>query len=83
MNPFITLTTTDGFPTRVNVNHVISYDLRAFKKQYGQKNPETYTYVLMTSNCIRNVKETPEEIDELINLAVFNIPFTRTHLKGA
>lgn len=36
MNPFITLTTTDGHPVRINVNR-----------------------------------------------AVFNIPFTQTHLKGA
>ena len=83
MNPFITLTTTDGHPVRLNVNHIIAYDLRAFKKQYGQQVAETFTYVLMTSNCIRNVKETPEEIDELINHAVYTIPFTQTHLKGA
>ena len=83
MNPFITLTTTDGHPVRLNVNHIIAYDLRAFKKQYGQQVAKTFTYVLMTSNCIRNVKETPEEIDELINHAVYTIPFTQTHLKGA
>ena len=85
MNPFITLTTTDGHPVRINVNHIVAYDLRAFKKQYGQKVPETFTYILIAggSGCSRNVKETPEEIDDLINRAVFNIPFTQTQLKGA
>ena len=83
MNPFIILTTTDGLTIRLNVNHIVTYDLRGFKKQYGKQVAETFTYVLMTSNCTRNVKETPEEIDELINQAVFHIPYTRTHLKGA
>lgn len=83
MNPFITLTTTDGHPVRLNVNHIIAYSLKSYKKQYGQTVAPTYTYVLLISNCTREIKETPEEIDELINHAVFNIPFTRTHLKGA
>jgi len=83
MNPFITLTTTDGHLVRLNVNHIIAYDLRSFKKQYGQTVAPTYTYVLLISNCTRKIKETPEEIDELINRAVFNIPFTQTQLKGA
>ncbi len=83
MNPFITLTNTEGHKSRFNVNHIVSYELRAFKKQYGQQVAETYTYVLLTANCTRTIKETPEEIDELINHAVFNIPFTQTHLKGA
>lgn len=85
MNPFITLTDTDGCPVRINVNHIVCYDLRAFKKQYGQLVPETYTYILIVggSGCHRHVKEVPEEIDELINRAVFNIPYTQTQLKGA
>lgn len=85
MNPFITLVTTDGHPVRINVNHIVAYDLRSFKKQYGQKVAEMFTYILIVggSGCCRNVKETPEEIDELINHAVFNIPFTQTQLKGA
>lgn len=83
MNPFITLTNTEGHKSRFNVNHIVAYELRSFKKQYGQQVAETYTYVLLTANCTRNIKETPEEIDELINHAVFNIPFTQTQLKGA
>ncbi len=85
MNPFIILTTTEGHPVRLNVNHIVAYDLRAFKKQYGQQVAETFTYILIAggSGCTRNVKETPEEIDELINHAVFNIPFTQTHIQGA
>ena len=83
MNPFITLTTTDGHQVRLNVNHIMAYSLKAYKKQYGQTVAPTYTYVLLISNCNRKIKETPEEIDELINHAVFNIPFTQTQLKGA
>ena len=85
MNPFITLTETDGTRVRINVNHIVSYDLRAFKKQAYQQVAETFTYILILggSGCHRNIKETPEEIDELINHAVFNIPYTQTHLKGA
>ena len=77
--------TTDGHPVRINVNHIVAYDLRSFKKQYGQKVAETFTYILIAggSGCSRNVKQTPEEIDDLINRAVFNIPFTQTQLKGA
>ena len=83
MNPFIILTTEEGRSVRLNVNHIVSYDRRSYKKQYGQQVAETFTYVLLIANCTRNIKETPEEIDELINHAVFNIPFTQTHLKGA
>ena len=85
MNPFIILTTTDGHPVRINVNHIVAYDLRSFKKQYGQQVAETYTYILIVggSGCSRNVKQTPEEIDKLIDHAVFNIPFTQTQIKGA
>ena len=36
MNPFITLTKiNNGGKVRVNVNHIVAYDLRSFKKQYG------------------------------------------------
>lgn len=83
MNPFITLTNMDGEQVRINVNHIVTYQRRAYKKQYGQKVPSTYTYVLLIANCTREIQEQPEEIDELINNAVFNIPFTQTHLKGA
>jgi len=84
MNPFITLTTIkDDQPVRLNVNHIIAYSLQSYKKQYGQTVAQTYTYVLLISNCTREIKETPEEIDDLINRAVFNIPYTQTHLKGA
>lgn len=83
MNPFITLTNVDGEQVRLNVNHIVAYERRAYKLQYGQTVPTTYTYVLLIANCTREIQEQPEEIDELINHAVFNIPFTRTGLKGA
>lgn len=83
MNPFIILTTEEGRSVRLNVNHIVSYDRREYKKQYGQQVAETFTYVLLIANCTRSIKETPEEIDELINHAVYNIPFTQTQLKGA
>ena len=80
MNPFITLTNIEGYKSRFNVNHIVSYVLRS-KTHSGVV--EKYTYVLLIANCTRSIKETPEEIDELINHAVFNIPFTQTQLKGA
>lgn len=83
MNPFIILTNTDGTRSRFNVNHIVAYERRAFKQQYGQTTPETYTYVLLVANCTRNIKETPEEIDKLIDHAVFNIPFTQSSITGA
>ena len=83
MNPFITITNMDGHKVRLNVNHIVTYERRAYKMQYGQTKPTMYTYVLLVANCTREIKETPEEIDEIINHAVFTIPFTQTHLKGA
>ena len=83
MNPFITLTNVNGEQVRINVNHIVTYQRRAYKKQYGQKVPTTYTYVLLVGNCTREIQEQPNEIDELIDHAVFNIPFTQTNLKGA
>jgi len=70
MNPFILLTRiNNGGKLRLNVNHIVSYDLRSFKKQYGQDVAPTYTYILINggSGCSREVIETPEEIDEMIN----------------
>ena len=70
MNPFITLTRINrGGKVRINVNHIIAYDLRSFKKQYGQKVAPTYTYILINggSGCSREVEETPEEIDEMVS----------------
>ena len=84
MNPFITLTRINrGGNVYINVNHIVAYDLRAFKKQYGQQVAETFTYILIAggSGCTRNVKETPEEIDELINEAVLRIPYS--NIQGA
>ena len=83
MNPFIILTKTDGTSARFNVNHIVPYDRRAYKKQYGQQVPTMYTYLLLVANCTREIQETPEKIDELIDHAVLNIPYTQTQLKGA
>ena len=70
MNPFITLTKINqGGKVRININQIVSYDLRSFKKQYGQDIAPTYTYILINggSGCSREVIETPEEIDEMIS----------------
>ena len=70
MNPFITLTKINqGGKVRININQIVSYDLRSFKKQYGQDIAPTYTYILISggSGCSREVIETPEEIDEMIS----------------
>ena len=83
MNPFITLTNVNGEQVRLNVNHIVAYERRAYKLQYGQTTPTTYTYVLLIANCTREIQEQPDEIDELINHAVYNIPLTQTQLKGA
>ena len=81
MNPFITLARINrGGKIRINVNHIVCFH----QKTYSDSSRK-YTYILLTSGngCSREVEETPDEIDELINHAVFNIPFTQTHLKGA
>ena len=70
MNPFITLTKiNNGGKVRINVNHIVAYSLRSFKKQYGQDVAPTYTYILVQggTGCSREVTETPEEIDEMIS----------------
>ena len=67
MNPFITLTNVNGEQVRLNVNHIVAYERRAYKKQYNQQVPTTYTYVLLIANCTREIQELPEEIDEMIN----------------
>ena len=70
MNPFITLTKINrGGKVRININQIVAYELRSFKKQYGQKEAPTYTYILVQGGtaCTREVEETPEEIDEMIS----------------
>ena len=79
MNPFITLTRINrGGQIRINVNHIVTYH----QKTYSDS-PRKYTYILINggSGCSREVEETPEEINEMINYAVLSIPFT--HIKGA
>jgi len=79
MNPFIILTRIQGKgPVRINVNHIVLYE----QKTYSDS-PKKYTYILVQggSGCTREVVETPEQIEEMINHAVLSIPFT--HIKGA
>ena len=79
MNPFILLTRIQNKGTvRINVNHIVLYE----QKTYSDS-PRKYTYILVQggSGCTREVEETPEQIEEMINHAVLTIPFT--HIKGA
>ena len=79
MNPFITLTRIKGKGRiRINVNHIVLYE----QKTYSDS-PRKYTYILVQGGdgCTREVEETPEQIEEMINHAVLSIPFT--HVKGA
>ena len=79
MNPFILLTRIQKKGTvRINVNHIVLYE----QKTYSDS-PRKYTYILVQggSGCTREVEETPEQIEEMINHAVLSIPFT--HIKGA
>jgi len=79
MNPFILLTRIQGKgQIRINVNHIVLYE----QKTYSDS-PRKYTYLLVNggSGCHREVEETPEQIEEMINHTVLTIPFT--HIKGA
>ena len=79
MNPFILLTRIQGKGlVRINVNHIVLYE----QKTYSDS-PRKYTYLLVQggSGCTREVVETPEQIEDMINHAVLTIPFT--HIKGA
>tara|TARA_Y100000593_G_scaffold16044_1_gene31676 strand:- start:3237 stop:3461 length:225 start_codon:yes stop_codon:yes gene_type:complete len=65
-NPFITLTKErNGNPIRINVTCIQSYDTRS----YSNDTSKTYTYILLKGGpgLTREVTETVEEIDELIN----------------
>ena len=79
MNPFITLTRIQNKgPVDINVNHIVCFQ----QKTYSDS-PRKYTYILVAggSGCSREVIETPEQIREMIKLAVLSIPFTG--IKGA
>ena len=79
MNPFIILTKINGGgPVRINVNHIVAYERKKFSDS-----PRKYTYILVQggSGCSREVEETPDKIDLMIDQAVLSIPFT--HIKGA
>lgn len=62
-NPFIFLTDLHQNTIRINIGHIMTYDSRKFKDS-----DETYTYVLLAGgNALsREVKETPEVIDQMI-----------------
>jgi len=63
-NPFIKLTDTNGKTIRVNIRHIMSYDLRKFDRP----STRTYTYILLAGgNALnRSVEETPEVLDQMI-----------------
>ena len=78
MNPFITLTkiNNEGYVS-ININHIVLYERRT----YSDTNRH-YTYILVQGGqgCSREVEESPDKIDMMINHAVLSIPFTH---KGA
>ena len=78
MNPFITLTKIngDGYVS-ININHIVCYERRKYRDS-----DKRYTYILVNggSGCSREVVETPDQIDMMINHTVLSIPFTH---KGA
>ena len=79
MNPFITLTRIKGKGyVSININHIVLYE----RKTYSDS-PKQYTYILVQggNGCTREVEETPDQIDMMINHAALSIPFT--HIKGA
>ena len=79
MNPFITLTRIKGKGyVSININHIVLYERRTYSDTDRQ-----YTYILVQGGqgCSREVEETPDKIDMMINHAVLSIPFT--HVKGA
>ena len=79
MNPFILLTRIQGKGLiRINVNHIVLYEQKTYSDSQRK-----YTYILVQggAGCSREVVETPEQIEEMINHAVLSIPFT--HIKGA
>ena len=78
MNPFITLTKIKGKGyVNININHIVLYERRTYSDS-----PRQYTYILVNggSGCSREVEETPDKIDMMINHVVLSIPFTH---KGA
>lgn len=78
MNPFITLTKINGEGyVSININHIVAYERRKFR---DTGNPYTYVLINGGSGCSREVVETPDKIDLMINHVVLSIPFTH---KGA
>ena len=78
MNPFIILNRVSGGEVDININHIVAYERRTYKGSARK-----YTYILVNggSGCSREVEETPEQIREMIKLAVLSIPYTG--IKGA
>jgi len=62
MNPFITLTLLNGQPTTINITKILCYEPRSFDEKEGE-----FTYILLPSNCFRQVLESYEYTRELIN----------------
>ena len=64
MNPFITLTTTDGESIDVNITTICIYEKRTYRDS-----KDTYTYIVFATGgtVTRNVREKYETIKTLIN----------------
>ena len=67
-NPIIILNSTCGKKTRINVNHIVTYDQRKKERTYKNQAEQYYTYIVLHGgNAItRTVEETPQQIDDLI-----------------
>ena len=78
MNPFITLTKIRGEGyVNINIHHIVCYERKKYRDSENM-----YTYILLSggSGISREVEETPDKIDMMINHVVLSIPFTH---KGA
>lgn len=78
MNPFITLTRIQGKgpvhfqgkgPVHININSIVLYERRTYSDS-----PRQYTYILVQGGqgCSREVEETPEQIDDLIQQTILS-----------
>lgn len=74
MNPFITLTLIQGKgPVHININSIVLYEQRKYTDS-PSKRTYIYTYILLLGGdaCRREVEETPEQIDDLIQQTILS-----------
>ncbi len=70
MNPFITLTSTDGGSTTINIHNIVCYEPRV-KSKTGQ--PYTYIVLNAGNTVTREVRETLEEVSKIIQNVYYQI----------